>query len=63
MLPTGAGKSILFMLLAVLRDGGTSIVVVPFVALTDDLVTRASDIGVDCIEFKSSLSTGREVML
>ena len=33
VLPTGAGKSILFMLPAMLPRTGTSIVVVPFVAL------------------------------
>ncbi len=62
VLPTGAGKSILFMLPAMLRDSGTSIVVVPFVALVEDLVERARDMGVDCIRFRSSLSAGREGM-
>lgn len=62
VLPTGAGKSILFMLPAVLADGGTSIVVVPFVSLVDDLLTRARAMGVDCIQFKTSLSCGREGM-
>jgi superfamily II DNA helicase RecQ len=60
VLPTGAGKSILFMLPAVMRETGTSIVVVPFVALMDDLVTRATAMGVDCIRFRSSLHAGRE---
>lgn len=60
VLPTGAGKRILFMVPAVLADGGTSIVVVPFVALVDDLVERAGSMGVDCIRFSSSISAGRE---
>ncbi|KAH6874264.1 P-loop containing nucleoside triphosphate hydrolase protein, partial [Thelonectria olida] len=60
VLPTGAGKSILFMLPAVMRETGTSIVVVPFVALMEDLVTRATAMGVDCIRFRSSLNAGRE---
>lgn len=60
VLPTGAGKSILFMLPAVMRETGTSIVVVPFVALMDDLVTRATDMGIDCIRFRSSMNSGRE---
>lgn len=60
VLPTGAGKSILFMLPAILRDGGTSIVVVPFVALMEDLISRAHEMGVDCIRFKTSLSAGRD---
>lgn len=49
MLPTGAGKSILFILPAVIENTGTSIMVVPFIALMDDLVRRATYIGVDCI--------------
>jgi superfamily II DNA helicase RecQ len=62
VLPTGAGKSILFMLPAVMQDTGTSIVVVPFVALMDNLVTRATDMGVDCIRYRSSMNSGREGM-
>ncbi len=62
VLPTGAGKSILFMLPAVMPDGGTSIVVVPFIALIDDLVMRARAMGVDCIRFMPSLSVGRDGM-
>ena len=56
VLPTGAGKSILFMLPAVMRGTGTSVVVVPFVALADDLTERARLAGVDCIHFRSSSS-------
>ncbi|ENH63564.1 hypothetical protein FOC1_g10000041, partial [Fusarium oxysporum f. sp. cubense race 1] len=48
MLPTRAGKSILFMLPAIMQDTGISIVVVLFVALMDDLVARATDMGVNC---------------
>ncbi|KAI3570610.1 hypothetical protein IWW34DRAFT_640948 [Fusarium oxysporum f. sp. albedinis] len=62
LLPTGAGKSILFMLPAVMRDTGTSIVVVPFVALMDDSVTRARAMGIDCIRFRSLMNAGREGM-
>ncbi|KAF4340723.1 recq family helicase [Fusarium beomiforme] len=62
VLPTGAGKSILFMLPAVMQDTGTSIVVVPFVALMDDLAARATDMGVDCIRYRSSMNSGREGM-
>ena len=52
VLPTGAGKSILFMLPAMLSEGGTSIVIVPFVALADDIVGRARLSGVDVIHFE-----------
>jgi superfamily II DNA helicase RecQ len=62
VLPTGAGKSILFILPAVIENTGTSIVVMPFVILMDDLVIRAIDIGVDYIRYISSMSSGREGM-
>ena len=38
VLPTGSSKSILFMVPAVIEHSGTSIMVMPFVALMDDLV-------------------------
>ena len=63
VLLTGAGKSLLFMLPAVMQNTGTSIVVVPFVALADDLVDQAQLAGVDCIQFRSSRSSRREGML
>ena len=37
VLPIGAGKSVLFMLPAVMRHIGISIIVMPFVALADNL--------------------------
>lgn len=40
VLPTGGGKSLLFMIPAILREGGLSIVVVPLLSLRDDLVRR-----------------------
>ena len=50
VLPTGAGKSVLFLLPAVPAiDAGVSVVVVPFVALTQDLVRRARAAGLDCL--------------
>ena len=60
VLPTGAGKSILFMLPAVMRYTGTSVVVVPFTALMDDIVDRAIAMGVDCIQFQTAHNTQRE---
>lgn len=55
VLPTGGGKSVFFMLPAVVEDGGTSIVVVPFVALMEDLVARAEEFGVDCLQWQSDV--------
>ena len=46
VLLTGAGKSILSLLLAVLRKEGISIVIVLFMVLIDNIVTRAVAIGV-----------------
>ncbi|KAH6977718.1 hypothetical protein EDB80DRAFT_593507 [Ilyonectria destructans] len=60
VLPTGAGKSILFMLPAVMRETETSIEMVPVVALMEDSATRATAMRVDCIRFKASLNAGRE---
>ncbi|KAL7940041.1 hypothetical protein V8C42DRAFT_349789 [Trichoderma barbatum] len=62
VLPTGAGKSIFFMLPATLAcdEGGVSIVVVPFIALIDDLVARAREFGIDCLQWRPADVEGRE---
>ncbi|RYP58050.1 hypothetical protein DL771_011356 [Monosporascus sp. 5C6A] len=39
---------------------GTTVVVVPFVALMDDLVKRAKAFGVDCIRWQPAARTGRD---
>lgn len=50
VLPTGAGKSVLFMLPSLPGlNGGVSIVVVPFSALANDVVGRAREAGIDCL--------------
>jgi superfamily II DNA helicase RecQ len=51
ILPTGGGKSLLFMAPACLDDAGVTIVVVPFRALVDDLLQRLSRTGIDCLEW------------
>jgi superfamily II DNA helicase RecQ len=45
ILPPGAGKSLLFQLPASLPDAGTTIVVLPFQALSYDLVGRCRSLG------------------
>jgi superfamily II DNA helicase RecQ len=61
VLPTGGGKSVFFMLPAAMeQDGSVSVVVVPFVALADDLVGRAQDAGIDCMRWKPGHEAGRE---
>lgn len=62
VLPPGAGKSILFMLPAVLAEGGTTVVIVPFAALINDLVERARSFGVDVIQFDAAANVQRETM-
>ena len=54
ILPTGGGKSLLFMLPATLPDAKTTIVVVPFVALMKDLVQKCQEAGIDCVEWKEN---------
>ncbi|KAL6359163.1 hypothetical protein LRP88_07380 [Fusarium phalaenopsidis] len=63
VLPAGGAKSILLLLPAFLEDeagpgGLVSIVVVPFVSLADDIVSRARRLGIDCMEWRSSAESG-----
>jgi superfamily II DNA helicase RecQ len=51
ILPTGAGKSLLFMLPCTLPDAGITILVVPLVALRGDLLRRLRELRVDHIEW------------
>ena len=61
VLPTGAGKSVLFLLPAVPPlDTGVSVVIVPFVALIGDLVRRARTAGLDCLHWQPAEAVGRE---
>ena len=48
VLPTGGGKSLLFMAPACLIDPGVTIVVVPYRALLDNLLKTAKDARIDC---------------
>jgi superfamily II DNA helicase RecQ len=53
VMPTGAGKSLLFMLPASVEPGGTTIVVVPLVALRADIRRRCQALGISCTEWES----------
>lgn len=53
VLPTGGGKSMLFMVPACLEDPGVTVVVVPFRALLDNLLAKARERGIDSIEWRS----------
>jgi len=52
VMPTGAGKSILFMLLAWVKPGGTTVVVVPLITLRGDMKRRCDEFGIECIEWE-----------
>jgi hypothetical protein len=53
VMPTGAGKSMLFMLPAWAEQGGTTVVVVPLIALRRHMVQRCRELGVSCAEWES----------
>ena len=52
VMPTGAGKSLLFMLPAWAEQGGTTVVVVPLVALRGDMMRRCRQLGISCAEWE-----------
>jgi superfamily II DNA helicase RecQ len=49
---TGGGKSLMFMLPAWCGAGGTSVVVVPLIALREDMKRRCEALGIRCAEWK-----------
>lgn len=53
VMPTGAGKSMLFMLPAWAEQGGTTVVVVPLIALRGDMMRRCRKLGISCAEWES----------
>jgi superfamily II DNA helicase RecQ len=50
---TGAGKSLLFMLPAWVEQGGTTVVVVPLIALRGDMMRRCKKLGISCAAWES----------
>ena len=57
VLPTSAGKSALFFSLAAMSVHKSVIVVVPFAQLVADMVQRALDCGLSCIEWRDENSS------
>ncbi|KAK0822603.1 hypothetical protein LTR73_009190 [Friedmanniomyces endolithicus] len=53
ILPTGAGKSLLFMLQCTLPDAGVTVHVMPLVSLRGDLLRRLRELRIDHIEWSS----------
>jgi ATP-dependent DNA helicase RecQ len=56
VMPTGAGKSLIFQLPAVMLDGLT-VVVSPLIALMKDQTDKLEELGVDALTINSGLST------
>lgn len=48
VLPTGSGKSLVFIVPAILAGAGVTIVVAPFAELKRQLVSRCADAGLEC---------------
>ncbi|KAF9733878.1 hypothetical protein PMIN01_08221 [Paraphaeosphaeria minitans] len=53
VMPTGAGKSMLFMLPAWAEQGGSTIVVVPLIVLRGDMKRRCEKLGISCAACES----------
>ena len=53
VMPTGGGKSLLFMLPAWISPRGVTVVVVPLIALRGDMVYRCRQLGISCVEWES----------
>jgi superfamily II DNA helicase RecQ len=53
VMPTGTGKSVLFMLPAWAESGGTTVVIVPLIALRYDMQRRCHALGISCAEWES----------
>jgi superfamily II DNA helicase RecQ len=50
VLPTGGGKSLLFIVPGLIEEGGMTVVVVPYRALITNLISRIRESGIECIE-------------
>lgn len=48
VMPTGGGKSLLFMLPAWAAQGGSTMVVIPLIALRGDMMRRCRSLGISC---------------
>lgn len=53
VMPTGGGKSMLFMLPAFAEPSGTTIVVVPLISLRGDMMRRCQGLGIACVSWES----------
>jgi hypothetical protein len=63
ILPTGAGKSLLFMLPCTLPDARTTILIVPLVALHIDMLRRVQEMKIDHLEWQPGESREAALVL
>ena len=63
VLPTGGGKSLIFMVPAMLEGSGVTVVVAPFAELKRQLVTRCVDAGLDCRHWPQARGTWPRVVI
>jgi superfamily II DNA helicase RecQ len=63
ILPTGGGKSLLFMLPAWLEGARTTVVISPFVALANDTEKRCKEARIDCIQWRDGLRRRTKVVV
>lgn len=64
VLPTGGGKSLLFIAPACMeRDAGITIVVVPYRQLTNEVVKRAKSLRIDCEEWRYDMTDPSTLMV
>ncbi|KAH2278073.1 hypothetical protein KXW02_007004 [Aspergillus fumigatus] len=53
VMPMGGGKSMLFMVPAFTAPGGTTIIMVPLVALRADMMWRCQELSISCVAWES----------
>lgn len=63
VLPTGAGKSLLFMLPCTLPEAETTILVVPLVSLYADMLRRVNELSIDHLEWHPGESREASLVL
>jgi len=61
VLPTGGGKSLVWMLASKLEAEGVTVVVVPYISLLQDMLRRCREAGLKAAEWKGDGSTNADV--
>src|SRR5947209_13991264 len=63
VLHTSGGKSLLFMGPATLQSANTTVIIVPFIALTADLMHRCTAAGITCTQWKPELNVLTKIVI